>query len=428
MCLAVRDRLSGGPRSQRRVRPARPPSSAIEQARHSGLRVVQLGQPGPQLIDVVVAASAPPAWRATGRGSATKLAPPLRRATRAAATSSTPACANAAARNSWAASSLAWVSAAGVPGTTRAVSRPGSSMSVGALDSSTTRCAPEPERPVHRRRASRRRRPRRARRAPMPARPDRPPVRPLSRPPRSSRITASVTAIAASSRSTLSSSRCAASILASRAASLSASSRSASWSTICAGSIDAGLTGLHHCPRFFGGGLGRLVHLGGGGQFFGGCGRRGRQLCDRSGPLVDVGPQPPSFGDRRNRGGVAGFSGGGDQLGLLELPGQRVDGVRRGLSRREPLRGPARSSASRARSSVSAACRRTASSTSATAAARRASSSSAARSRLVAAAHSPVGRPVRREIAQILRLDAVDQQRFGAGQRDGLTGGHVECA
>ena len=44
-------------------------------------------------------------------------------------------------------------------------------------------------------------------------------------------------------------------------------------------------------------------------------------------------------------------------------------------------------------------------------------SSSAASAGWSRAAHSPVGRPVRGEVAPVLGLDAVDQQRLGAGQR-----------
>ena len=55
-------------------------------------------------------------------------------------------------------------------------------------------------------------------------------------------------------------------------------------------------------------------------------------------PARRCSPQPPPVGDRRNRGGAAGFRGGSDQLGLLELAGQRGDGVGSGLGRRELLR------------------------------------------------------------------------------------------
>ena len=84
-------------------------------------------------------------------------------------------------------------------------------------------------------------------------------------------------------------------------------------------------------------GLGGLLHLAGGGILLGGLGRGGFQFGDRLGALVDIGPQPAPFGQRRNRGGVRRIRGGGDHLRLLELAGERGDGVGRGPRRGEPL-------------------------------------------------------------------------------------------
>ena len=101
-----------------------------------------------------------------------------------------------------------------------------------------------------------------------------------------------------------------------------------------AGRVDAGLAGLHRRPRLFGRGLGGFLHLAGGGVLLGGLGRGGLQFGDRRGALVDIGPQPPPFGQRRDRRGVRRVRGGGDHLGLLELAGQFGDGVGRGPRRR----------------------------------------------------------------------------------------------
>ena len=161
-----------------------------------------------------------------------------------------------------------------------------------------------------------------------------------------------------------------------------------------AGRVDAGLAGRDRRPRGLGGGLGRLLHLGGGRLVLERLGRGGFQLRDRRGPLVDVGAQPPTFGERRHRRGVRGTGGGSDHVGLFELLGERTYGLRRRPRCGKAFDASARSSVSSARSRVSAPCVRTASSTCATAAAHLATSSSAARNRLVAAAHSPVGRPV----------------------------------
>ena len=95
------------------------------------------------------------------------------------------------------------------------------------------------------------------------------------------------------------------------------------------GGVDSGLGRLNRGARLLCRGLGRLLHFSGGGELVEGFDRRGLQLGDRGRPLVDVRTQPSPFGECGDRRGVGGIRGRGDHLGLLELLGQRRDGLGR---------------------------------------------------------------------------------------------------
>ncbi len=95
------------------------------------------------------------------------------------------------------------------------------------------------------------------------------------------------------------------------------------------GGVDAGLGCLNRGARLLCRARGRLLHFGSGGELVEGFGSCPRQLGDRGRPLVDVRTQPSSLGECRDRYGVGGIRGGGDHLGLLELLGQRGDGLGR---------------------------------------------------------------------------------------------------
>ncbi len=140
-----------------------------------------------------------------------------------------------------------------------------------------------------------------------------------------SRISASVSAIDASSRSALSTSRSAASIFVNRLESRSASSRSDSCSTSRRRGLDAILTRLHRGARLFGCRLGGFLDLVGSEFVFVGLRGSGFQLGDRRGALRGVGLQPSPLGQRRHGRFKRRIGGRGDHLGLLELLGQRGD-------------------------------------------------------------------------------------------------------
>ena len=69
--------------------------------------------------------------------------------------------------------------------------------------------------------------------------------------------------------------------------------------------VDAGLTGLEHRARLHRSVVGGHLHLCGGGEIVGRIVGRGLQTGDRRGPLVDVGPRAAPLGERRPRRGVA---------------------------------------------------------------------------------------------------------------------------
>ena len=152
-------------------------------------------------------------------------------------------------------------------------------------------------------------------------------------------MTASVSVISASSASTRSRSRCAASILASPVGEAVGLLAVGQLVDDPAGALDARLAGLDGRARRIGRGLGRFLDFGGGGQFLHGLSRRSLQLGDRGRPLVDVGTQSASVIHRLSRCGLAGLGRGGNQLGLLEPAGQFADFLRSRARRREPGRG-----------------------------------------------------------------------------------------
>ena len=156
--------------------------------------------------------------------------------------------------------------------------------------------------------------------------------------------------------------------------------------------------------------------------------RGGFHPGDRLGAAVDVGAQPAPFGKRRDRGRVRGIRGGGDHLRLLELARELGDGVGRGPRRGEPFRrlrplgGQSRQVLGERRMPAHRVVDL--------------GDGGGTPADLVVGGTQPVdhGRPLAgrtaggREVTQVLGVDAVDQQRLGPRQRDGLTRGDVERA
>jgi len=195
---------------------------------------------------------------------------------------------------------------------------------------------------------------------------------------------------------------------------------------IATGGLEAGLTRLQRGPRVVGGRLGGFLNLVCGEFVF--MRLRGSllQLGDRSGALGDVGLQPSPLGQRRDGRSERGIGGGGDHLGLLELLGQRGDLLGRGsgngqaLDRLRPLaREPLAFGGEggvRPDGVVDLGDR-----------------SRAPCHLVVGVSHAfgrggPLaGRPSSGgEVAKVLGVDPVDQQRLGAGHLHRFTGGHIE--
>ena len=118
--------------------------------------------------------------------------------------------------------------------------------------------------------------------------------------------------------------RCAPAILASSDDNLSASSRALSWSTLLrAASARAWAVGRIALRASLGHGVGRLLHLRGGGQCRGRFDGQGFELDDRDGTLIDpLGPACRRSVHCRSRGGSSFVGNFSYLLGLFELAGE----------------------------------------------------------------------------------------------------------